>query len=540
MSSNTDLNDVDDVIIPPKLSQDQQQALDLIKQHQTVFISGQAGSGKTFLLKHIIKYLSTIYNKYDCTYAVTSLTGISSIQIDGQTLHSWAGIGLGEDSVPILINKIRKKMLDIRWYNIKVLIIDEISMLSAELFEKLHAIACHFRGNNTKLFGGIQLILSGDFLQLSPIGTGKSGQFCFESDIWKQYIKNIILLRTNFRQSSDPVFQSILSNARIGQLTSYDKQLLTSRIFDKVPPMTIKPTKLYPFNKDVEKINLDEYNKLLIVPQNVQNSYLPHIAYTKINPSTITNDNKQYKEIRITQDQMSNLIDNYNLYAHNQQNYDPNVYFPNKHGPFCKKINLCVGAQVMLNHNIDVTSGLVNGLRGVITNFDQTNNPIITFDKQPNPLTIERRSFKFVHNYCIIDIHQYPLQLCWAMSIHKSQSQTLSKVVTDLSCVFSPGQSYVCLSRIQSLDGLYLRSIDFKKVICNKKAKEFYDTIGYTCQYKLTPQCKKNPFVPHSIYTNQTFPHPKICSSCLVIFLTNISPFCYYVSEDIVRYLDRL
>jgi len=512
------------------LSKDQQIAFDLIKQGHTVFITSAAGSGKSFLLKHIIEYLSEIYNPLDGSYAVTSLTGISSIQIEGQTLHSWAGIGLGEENAPILISKIKKRLFDIRWKAIKVLIIDEISMMSLDLFEKLHYIGCHFRQCYNKLFGGIQLIFSGDMLQLAPIGIGRKGQFCFESDIWKRYITHIVLLQKNFRQITDKDFQLMLNDIRIGKITAHTKKVLNSRLVKKVPPMAVKPTKLYPFNKDVDVINSNEYTKLIVAGA-ITHDYLPIITCTRIDRFEIPNYNDHRNDIIDKQNRLLNIVEDL---SHGLG--DPEVEFGNK--PQIKTVRLCIGAQIMLNYNINVASGLANGLRGVVMGFDSLNNPIINFDKQPNPLTIVRLDINFVYNYCKVVINQYPLQHCWASTIHRSQAQTLSKVVTDLAFIFCPGQAYVCLSRVQSLDGLYLKAIDFNKIVCDERAKAFYDTIGYHCKYQYTQKCKKDSFVPSSVFPGQKLNRPDICADCYCIFLHQLYNCHENVAKKITEYVD--
>ena len=128
--------------------------------------------------------------------------------------------------------------------------------------------------------------------------------------------------------------------------------------------------------------------------------------------------------------------------------------------------------------------------------------------------------------------------MAFATTIHKSQAQTLSKVVTDLACVFCPGQSYVCLSRVQSLDGLYLKAIDFNKIVCDDRAKAFYDTIGYQCKYRYTTKCREDPFVPSSVYPGQKLNRPDICAECHSIFLREQLNCPDVVARRITEYID--
>lgn len=523
------------------MNEDQKLAFDLVKSGKNIFITGSAGTGKSFVLKEIIKSLKEKYqnNHLDNTHhlvgsptrwAVTSLTGVSSIPINGRTLHSWAGIGLGEGTVDQLVKKIYRFRKVSHWVDTKVLIIDEISMMDLELFEKLHQIGCRLRKNQNELFGGIQIVMSGDFLQLPPVGIDQGKFFCFESPIWKEYVKHTICLTQIFRQDN-PVFQDLLSRIRLGIVTLADMELLQCRIVAKVPMMNVKPTKLYPFKKDVKLINEKELQKLVRKGEELH-SYFPEYEYRDTNNDKLPTDPTLRYTILGERTQMKRMA----------ASYSGRIWEKISKQPWNTVKQFTKGCQVMLNYNLDVEARLVNGSRGVILDFDITGNPVILFDMGDGTEerhTIPKVSYEEQFTYYTILINQYPLNLAWSTTIHKSQSQTLSKVVTDLSCIFSPGQTYVCLSRVRSLEGLYLLAIDFNKIWAHPKALSFYHGLGYECQVQADSRCQRNPFVPTSAYPGQNEIHPGVCEKCYCFFLCWVTKVPMEIAIQITKYLQK-
>lgn len=219
-----------------ELNAQQQKALDLIIKEKNIFLMGCAGTGKSFLLEKIVLSLQERKVKY----AVTAATGIAGIHIQGTTLHTWAGIGLGDKEVELLIKNIRKyKKVGSRgsaynrWTTTSVLIIDEISMIHSSLFEKLDLIGKNLR-ENEKPFGGLQLILSGDFLQLPPIRRDNEPKtYLFLSPTWMETVESIVLLQRVYRQKDD-VFLDLLGNARNGILEDHHLELLQTKIVKEV------------------------------------------------------------------------------------------------------------------------------------------------------------------------------------------------------------------------------------------------------------------------------------------------------------------
>lgn len=191
----------------------------VIEDGKSVFFTGSAGTGKSVLMRSIIAQFRHKFRKDDDRLAITASTGLAACVIEGQTLHSWAGIGLGKEPVPELVKKIkRNQKTKGRWIRTKVLVVDEISMVDGELFDKLEQIARAMR-NNGKPFGGIQLVVTGDFFQLPPVPERNTqAKFAFDANTWSTCIEHTILLTHVFRQK-DPVFAGMLNEMRLGKIS---------------------------------------------------------------------------------------------------------------------------------------------------------------------------------------------------------------------------------------------------------------------------------------------------------------------------------
>ena len=240
------------------LNKDQEEAFNVMSKGNSTFLTGSAGTGKSFLLQ---KFYEFCVNKHtEKCVSKTSSSGISAILIGGRTLHSWSGIFLGEGTVNEIISKM-PFMAKQTWKRTKVLFIDEISMIHPDLFDKLENIARILRRTNLP-FGGIQLICSGDFFQLGPVCKDNIEKFCFEAKSWKSVIKNTINLTTIIRQK-DKVFQDLLNEARFGTINKENIELLNSRIdYDLTNDLGIEPTMLFSKNVDVNYINFQKLEEL--------------------------------------------------------------------------------------------------------------------------------------------------------------------------------------------------------------------------------------------------------------------------------------
>lgn len=418
------------------LSSQQKQVIITIEAGQNVLITGGAGTGKSYLLQ----YLKRHYSKYGL--AITASTGIAAVNVGGATIHSWAGIGLANMPVEQIINnlfsaKFAKLRRKIKQTNI--LAIDEISMISAELLEILDAVFQAVR-ENKKPMGGLQILLFGDFLQLPPIS--KFGQneanFCFKSESWQNLDLKTFNLQEIFRQS-DEKFIKILNNLRFGIIAEEDVKHLKERVNSEDKNKAIKPTILTSHNYKADQINELELKRIPREEKVFQANYF--------------GDSRKAE-------------------------------FLQKNCIAATSLKLKVGAQVMMIKNTYQKEGIINGSLGIIKDFSTKKfYPVVEFSNgktitiPPEEWLIEK--FDEDRKQIVIEagLTQIPLILSWAITIHKSQGLTLDKISCDLSDIFSPGQAYVALSRARSLEGVFIKSIDFNKIKADNAASEFYRKI---------------------------------------------------------------
>ena len=213
------------------MDEDQKRAVGLALTGKSFFLTGAGGTGKSYVIRSIVEAL----NKEGKDVALTAMTGCAALLLGkgAKTLHSWAGIGLGKESADIIISKIKKSFKAKKnWLSMDCLIIDEISMMTPDLLDKLDLIGRGVRKNMGKRpFGGLQVILVGDMYQLPPVVMAKDEQentFVFEAEVWKTVIQDYVILKTVHRQS-DPVFLKILEEARAGSLSQESIDILQTR-----------------------------------------------------------------------------------------------------------------------------------------------------------------------------------------------------------------------------------------------------------------------------------------------------------------------
>ncbi len=415
-----------------KLSPKQRDAYEMMSSGRSIFLTGRGGCGKSTLIK-------LYYNQYQNTRQVglTSTTGTSALLIGGVTLYSFLGIGLGTGSVEQLYQEImfkRPHKIKQRWRELQTLIIDEVSMLTPELFDKLEVLARSIR--NSKLpFGGIQIILTGDFYQLPCIG---SENLCFDAKAWDTCIEEVVELGHSFRQS-DPEFEKCLDEVRIGELSEKSKALLLSRVnADLTNADGIKPTRVYSLNRDVNFENEEQLNKLVRANPELE-FYEYKLEYKVLKPNVRNADDKVKKSC-----------------------FAPEV------------LQICVGAQVMLIYNLDLECKLANGSRGIVTDFDEAGFPVVKFVTGESRVigyqewSIEEEGEK------LISVVQVPLKVAYAGTIHKLQGASLDLVDIDCGHIFEYHQIYVGLSRARTLEGLSLRNFNPDKIQAHPAVKEFY------------------------------------------------------------------
>ncbi|KAG5876122.1 hypothetical protein JTB14_036162 [Gonioctena quinquepunctata] len=418
------------------LDLEQKEVLDACLGGHNIFFTGSAGTGKSYLLKKIIGALPP-----DVTTATAS-TGVAACHIGGITLHRFAGIGSGEATLERSVELASKPPAVSIWRKCKHLIIDEISMVDGSYFEKIEEVARRVRRND-KPFGGIQLILCGDFFQLPPIMKPKPGQskmaspkFCFQTKAWESCRLTSFELKRVHRQN-DESFISILNKIRIGRVDEIVTKTLEKTALQKIESDGILATRLCSHTNDADIIN---ESKLKALP----------------------GESKVFE----CQDSVPGST----------KQIDQQTSVPNR-------LELKIGAQVMLLKNINIASGLVNGARGVVKKFEE-GLPIVQFrNRKEYSAKWEKWVVKTAGGGSLTR-KQIPLKLAWAFSIHKSQGLTLDCVEMSLGRVFEAGQAYVALSRAQSLETL--RVLDFKasQVWANTDVVEFYKTLD---QLRLIP-----------------------------------------------------
>jgi ATP-dependent DNA helicase PIF1 len=424
-----------------QLNKDQEYTFEVVKTGRNVFITGQGGVGKSELVKKISEW----YEERGKCIHVTALTGIAALNIKGKTLHRWAGIGLGEGKPEDLLRKVRRHPKGrANWSNTSILVIDEVSMLSPELFTKLDYIGRNIRGINAP-FGGMQLIFCGDFCQLGPVPVDA---YCFESPLWAECDFTVCYLRENMRQS-DELFQKMLAEIRMGYASEETRGILRSRLDTHVGTEEIKPTKLFSNRASVDEINIKELKKL----ENGDTKTQLYIAFDDVTEGDYSEEQRET---------FLGLL---------EKSYQAR-----------KNLYLKVGAQVMLIANLEPEAGLVNGSRGVVVGFEvineNENRPVVKFLNGITRLMVHHMWEFEIDDDIMLTRSQIPLILAFAATVHKAMGLTIDCIEVDLgNTIFAKGQFYTALSRVKSLEGLSITQLNFNKLLCDPKVRAFYEAL---------------------------------------------------------------
>lgn len=375
--------------------------------------------------------------------AVTAMTGTAANLINGRTMHSWAGISLGtatsEELVKKLLHNPRSARALANWRRTNVLFIDEISMLKVSLFDKLDYIGRKLRRSPNKPFGGMQLVLCGDFAQLPPVTKRGEigGGFCFKSKMWSTVIRpdDEVELTEVIRQSEGP-FRDALGEIRMGLVTPKTAALLHARVGASVGKDGIEPTKLFSYRRDVARINNQRLQNL----PGKTHEYIARDSYSPHNPSK--------KAMSVIEKRIEKL-----------------------QAPMSLKLKK--GAQVMLIYNTP-NGDLINGSRGVVLGFTREGLPAVHF-LNGIQCAVARHDWKMkIDDKIWFTRSQIPLILAWASTTHKIQGATLTCAEMDIGNSFAPGQAYVALSRVSSLEGLSLSNRNLLGIRASKEVVEFY------------------------------------------------------------------
>ena len=421
-----------------------EEVIRLIQSKKNLFLTGPGGVGKSTLVRRLAQEITDI--------AITAMTGCAALLLDckATTLHSWAGIGLGMDSIERTIESIRKKAyVKKRWLRTGVLVIDEVSMMSPDLFEFLDGIGRAIRKQPAKPFGGIQLVLVGDFCQLPPVMKEEEVRFVFESELWSSVIKHSVVLNKIWRQA-DPVYQTVLNEARMGRLSAASEEILRSRMGTNWQSEVIKPTVLFSLNKDVDKVNLANLQAL-------EGEVRRFRVKTVYDVARWRDENGGRPLPEKNSDMVTFAVDRLD-----------------KDAPYLPEVELRVGAQVMLITNQDVALGRVNGSRGIILEFEDIRGyPVVKF-RNGSRVTIEPHVW-YSTEVPYVGREQMPLKIAYAISIHKSQGASIDTALVDIGkSTFEYGQAYTALSRVRSLEGLHIHAMDPQRIRAHPRVLKFY------------------------------------------------------------------
>lgn len=392
----------------------QETALKLLKAGENVFLTGSAGAGKTYTLNQYINYLKA----RKVPVAITASTGIAATHMNGMTIHTWAGIGIKDFlSDADLKNMKERKYLKEHLENAQVLIIDEISMLHAKQLNLVNQVLKYFKESD-EAFGGIQVIVAGDFFQLPPVGKNDErnrDKFCFMSDAWVEAKFRVCYLTEQHRQGND-YLNDILNAIRSQSITEEHLQALEQTNQQNIGETF---TRLYTHNMDVDAINFKHLN-------------------------AIESDGRQFDAVCDGNDKLIETLKS-------------SVRAP-------ENLTLKKNAKVMfVKNNFDM--GYINGSLGEVIGFEEdddhgilpkvklTDGTVLVVE--PETWSVDNDAGKTIASF-----QQIPLRLAWAITIHKSQGMTLEAAEINLSHTFEKGQGYVAISRLKALNGLKLLGIN--------------------------------------------------------------------------------
>ncbi len=438
------------------LTEEQQRALDLLREGKNVFLTGPGGTGKSYFIEQVRRQLGSEEKKI----ATTALTGCAAILLGhgAKTLHSWAGIGLGKGTVGEIVKGIRSnRRVAINWLTTNILIIDEISMMPADLFDKLNEVAKIIR-KSTEPFGGLQVLLVGDFYQLPPISDGPGeAKFAFEGTAWNSVVHETVVLNQIHRQAEE-TFRDMLGRVRVGAASEGDIALLRSRLGLDWQSLEIRPTLLFSRRAMVDKINAVNLGKLEgeVMIWKAKTLFVGTAGSSHLGESQLRGGPK------LSMEELERAVATFD-----------------RDGPYDETLQLKLRAQVMLTVNLDLDHGLVNGSRGVIVGFDTRGAeplPVVLF-KNGLKETVGRHSW-YLDDYQQVVRSQLPLRLAWAGTIHKAQGATLDCALVDIGkSTFEYGQAYVALSRVKSLDSLYVYEFAEGAIRAHPRVRVFYGEI---------------------------------------------------------------
>lgn len=401
----------------------QKEALAIMESGVCTLLTGAAGTGKTYVLRQFI----TRAQKQGKTVAVTATTGLAATHLNGTTIHSWSGIGIADEIHPKMVSKMSKSRAD-QLEKADILVIDEISMLHDYRLDMINEILQKVRGKDEP-FGGMQVVLCGDFYQLPPVtrAEDRAGGFITNSQVWQDGIFEVCYLSEQYRQKDDETYSRILNGIRAGSMQKSDLDSLMARTKAIADPWA-QSTKLLTVNVDVDSINSKELAALE--------------GDSQLYEMTTTGSKKYVEQLK-------------------------------KSCLASEELELKKGAHVMFIRN-DQAKRYSNGTLGVVVDFEPgTNHPVVELLANNKNITVTADTWELIDgDKRRASLMQLPLRLAWAITVHKSQGMTLDSAHIDLQKAFVPGMGYVALSRVRSLDKLYLAGINGKALQVSPEAIE--------------------------------------------------------------------
>ncbi len=403
----------------------QEEALKILKSGHNVYLTGAAGSGKTYLLSKYIQYLKA----RGVNVGVTASTGIAATHMEGITIHSWAGIGiLNRATDKEILEMVSNKRVARRIQKTQTLIIDEVSMLDAERIDLIEKVTRLTR-QSWEPFGRLQVVLCGDLFQLPPVARADEPlpKLVYKSAAWQNMNLKICYLHEQYRQGDKELLR-ILNAIREAKVDdTVVNRLRECRNTAFAPSPSSRFVRLYSHNPDVDGENQLELKKL---------------------------EEKEYEYIM-------------------EVNGIPALAAALKMGCLApEKLVLKKGAAVMFVKN-NFEKGYVNGSLGTVSSFNEAGIPVITL-LNGNEISAEPATWSVEESgKTLAQVKQVPLRLAWAITVHKSQGMTLDAVQVDLSKSFVRGMGYVALSRVRSLEGLRVLGFNAMALKVDEETQEF-------------------------------------------------------------------
>lgn len=402
-----------------QLNTDQQYALTLLNGPENIFLTGAAGSGKSFLLKHYLK------NK---DIPILASTGAAAILVGGRTFHSFFGLGIMEGGIDATVHRaLKNKKLMKRLKKTSAVVIDEVSMLSGSTLRAAEMIA-RAALNSLAPWGGLRIIAVGDFAQLPPVNPfSQHKEWAFRDPVWYESSFTPIVLREIMR-TTDTEFLEVLRRVRNGIIDDSVVQFLDSRVQSK-PAGDF--TRLFPHRADVESYNLKQLEE---IPEEV-----------KVFKTEYVGKEADIEKFR-------------------------------KHAPIADVIHLKNKALVMIRQN-DPAGRWVNGSLGRIEKI--TNEFLVIKLDQGRRIELEKADFTLLDadGNPAVSARNFPITLAWAMTIHKAQGTTLDQMHVDLRKIWEPGQAYVALSRVRAPEGLYIEGWSPRAIFCDQEVVSFHRSL---------------------------------------------------------------